>query len=344
MQLLIGNLIVFTQSFTGMTLDLTKVSDHLQLKVNSPQIAGTIQVPVNSSQALQANLDYWYISLPKQSGSNKVTAKQAAQIPPLAISVQNFFIDNGALGAVNLTTQPEANGMDITNLSINNPNLSAKLSGRLWHEALHDWSSINSSIDAKNLGAALQQLGYTNLMTGGQGTINIDLSWQGILLSPDVSTLVGNIDFNLTKGSLSEVNPGFGRILGLLNVGSWLRRIELNFTDITDKGLAFDTLSGSYKFSNGIASTAGVDLSGPAMSMTMNGNVNLINNTIDQTIVVMPHTSGSLGLIAGVIGGPIVGVATWLADSVLSNTVLKGKGITYSVTGPISKPEVNLVQ
>ena len=76
------------------------------------------------------------------------------------------------------------------------------------------------------------------------------------------------------------------------------------------------------------------------MNLLLRGDINLKAKTVNQQVVVMPQIGGGLAVAAGVIGGPIVGVATWVADKVLTSTILKDKGILLSVTGPWSDPVV----
>lgn len=343
-QLSIAKLDIYDQIFTNLKLSLRKQNNDLQLLLSSPEIAGTVLLPINDT-ALRANLAYWHwTSKGGTSSPQAISAQALANVPPLTVSVQQFFANNTLIGKVNLMTHPTSTGMEIDSLAVSNDNLTAHLSGNISNENQSDRVNLSANINAKNFGAGLSQIGYTHFMSAGQGTLNADLSWRGSLFEPDMTSLVGEINVDLKKGSLSEVNPGISRLIGLLNINSWLRRIELNFSDVTDRGLAFDTLKGHFYVVNGAATTDDAALAGPALVLNMTGNMNLADQTLNETVVVIPQVGGGLALAAGLIGGPVVGIATWLADSVLSNTVLKGKGIQYHVTGTFSKPQFNAVQ
>ena len=134
------------------------------------------------------------------------------------------------------------------------------------------------------------------------------------------------------------------KILGLFSVGSLFKRLSLNFTDLTEKGLSFDSLKGEYKIQNSIAHTDAVYLDGPSVNLVLRGDINLAEKTLNQNVVVMPQVGGGIALAAGLIGGPIVGVATWVADKVLVNTVLRNRGLLFHVSGPWDNPVIKSVQ
>ena len=78
--------------------------------------------------------------------------------------------------------------------------------------------------------------------------------------------------------------------------------------------------------------------------MVLRGDINLADKTLDQNVVVMPQVGGGIALAAGLIGGPIVGVATWVADKVLTSTVLRDHGLLFHVSRPWDNPVVKSMQ
>jgi uncharacterized protein YhdP len=177
-------------------------------------------------------------------------------------------------------------------------------------------------------------------MQDGSGSIDFQLGWLGSVTQPNLPSIAGKVDFNLKNGGLSKLNPGVIRLLGLFSLDSLIRHLSLNFSDMTDKGLAFDTITGDYVIANSIASTQNFRLTGPSLDLILEGQVNLAEQTLNQTVTVIPHVGGGLALAATLIGGPVAGAATWVADKVISSTLLKDKGIVYLVTGTWDKPVV----
>jgi uncharacterized protein YhdP len=62
--------------------------------------------------------------------------------------------------------------------------------------------------------------------------------------------LNGHLSMHLDNGVLPGVNAhGASKILGLLSFSSLPRCLTLNFSDLTSKGLAFDSIGGTSRLS-----------------------------------------------------------------------------------------------
>jgi len=61
-------------------------------------------------------------------------------------------------------------------------------------------------------------------------------------------------------------------------------------------------------------------------------------------ITLTPQVGDSIAVAATIVGGPIIGAATWFANQVLSKTLFKHAGlIRYHVQGPWAKPQAQEV-
>jgi uncharacterized protein (TIGR02099 family) len=334
-----ANLDIYGQNYNDLSLTLSRGTGDTALSVAAPLVEGSILIPDQMNQTWQAKLDYLSLQANQQASEPAISSAMLKSVPPLKLAVKALSIGKVDWGNVSLNTTPLDNGISLDALNVVNPNFSLTLKGSQVAGQGKEQVQLQGNLTAENFGAALSQIGYNNVMIDGKGPIGFNFTWQGSINTPEINTLNGNLNFALKDGSLSDVNPGISRLLGLLNINSWWRRLQLNFSDVTGKGLGFDTLSADVSIKNGVASTSNLALSGPGVSINSSGDIDLVNKTIDQTLVVMPQTAGGLALVAGVVGGPIVGVATWAADSLLSNTVLKGRGLKYHVSGVLGKPE-----
>ena len=67
-----------------------------------------------------------------------------------------------------------------------------------------------------------------------------------------------NID--MRDGQLVKVQPGVGRVLGLLSLAQLPRRLTLDFRDFFEKGFAFDRIHGDVRVAAGSARTANLSI------------------------------------------------------------------------------------
>lgn len=276
---------------------------------------------------------------------------QLKSLPNVDLHIQDWQEgvgkDSRDLGALQTLFIKNPQGFEFKNIQWTNPNI--KINGEIsW---LNHLFLIQGHSDGSNYGNVLALLGLENFLSQTSGTVDFKLTWQGEknlsgvdLVSPDIRTLNGQVKFDLKNGMLSNVDPGMSRFLGLFSLDSLSQRLAFNFNDMTHKGLAFNTLSGQYDLSQGIAETQKVELSGPALDLLLKGSVDLPNKTMDQTVLVSPHLDSSIAIVAGILGGPVVGLVTWLADHVLSDTLFKNTGLLYHLYGPWDHPEFKIIE
>ncbi|WP_348240492.1 AsmA-like C-terminal region-containing protein, partial [Salmonella enterica] len=71
-------------------------------------------------------------------------------------------------------------------------------------------------------------------------------------------------------------------MLGLFSVAALPRRLALDFSDLTDKGLSFDTIHGDFELRDGNAYTNNLLLRGPAAEIGVAGRTGLSSQDFDQ--------------------------------------------------------------
>jgi uncharacterized protein YhdP len=142
---------------------------------------------------------------------------------------------------------------------------------------------------------------------------------------------------------LIGIKPGAGRVLGLASVAALPRRLALDFSDLTDKGFAFDTARGDFDLRDGNAYTDNVLVKGPAAEIGMIGRVGLKNKDYDQTAVVTGSIGNSLPA-AALLGGPVLGAAVLVFTQVFKQPL---KGLArgyYRITGSWDNPTVERIK
>jgi uncharacterized protein YhdP len=118
------------------------------------------------------------------------------------------------------------------------------------------------------------------------------------------------------------------------------RRISLDFRDIFSEGLAFDEIVGAVKVVKGVASTDNLRITGPAARIAMNGQVDLAKETQALRVKVNPQLSDTVSVAGALIGGPVAGVAAFLAQKLLKDPLDQIASYEYDVTGSWSDPQV----
>ena len=164
------------------------------------------------------------------------------------------------------------------------------------------------------------------------------LNWAGSPHEFDTTHLNGSLQFELQKGQILKVQPGVGRLLGLLSLQSLPRRLTLDFRDLFSNGFAFDKISASVKIDQGILRSDNFKMAGPAADVTIKGETNLQKETQHLKVKVMPRISDTLSL-AALAGGPLVGAVAFLAQKILKDPLNKIASTEYEIVGTWDNPQ-----
>ena len=200
---------------------------------------------------------------------------------------------------------------------------------------------LNLSWDIKDLGKTLKRFGHPDTIKGGEGELTGQLNWAGSPHEFNTLALNGNLQFEIRKGQILKVQPGVGRLLGLLSLQSLPRRLSLDFRDLFSNGFAFDKINATVKIDRGVMSSDNFEMGGPAADVTIKGETNLQKETQQLFVNVMPHISDSLSL-AALAGGPLAGAVAFLAQKVLKDPLNKIASTEYQIIGTWDNPqEVN---
>jgi uncharacterized protein YhdP len=202
---------------------------------------------------------------------------------------------------------------------------------------------IEGTLSSTDVGATLKQLDYDVVIEAKSGKMDFDLSWLGAPTEAALSVATGHVQAALDKGQITGLKPGAGRVVGLASVAALPRRLALDFSDLTDKGFAFDTIRGDFDLADGSAKTDNVLVKGPAAEIGLIGRVGLKNKDYDQIAVVTGNVSSPLPL-AAFAAGPVIGGAVLLFTQVFKQPL---KGLArgyYRITGNWDNPTVERIK
>jgi uncharacterized protein YhdP len=89
-------------------------------------------------------------------------------------------------------------------------------------------------------------------------------------------------------------------VLGILAMAQWIKRLQLDFSDVYKEGLSFNSIKGRFDLSKGKALTHNLVVDAVPAKITLSGDTDLINHTVDHIVDVTPKSAEALP-IAGTI-------------------------------------------
>lgn len=318
------------------------------LSLDGATVAGRLQVPVDMSTGiLRADLRYLHVpGLPEGfdeigDGETLTGDLTPADMPGLDIEIDELTFNELALGRLRIHGFLEPSGdYLLSGNTLNGAEQRIDIEGR-WRAAGRTEASL--SMRSEDVGAALSAYGYEDAMRRGRGRLSADLSWPGGPADFSMASVGGDLKLSLRDGQLVQVEPGAGRLFGLVSVALLPRRLALNFSDVFEEGFAFDRLKADFRLADGIASPRELYMEGPSARISAEGDVNLVEGTYDQTVTVMPKASATLPIIGGLLGGPPGAAALFIAQRFLSGGLDDVARLRYRITGPLDDPEISRV-
>jgi uncharacterized protein (TIGR02099 family) len=275
--------------------------------------------------------------------SGASTAGNAAQspvdeMPGLDIEVDQFLLHGKPLGKLKLIADNRDGTWD-AKLDIENDD--GKLSGEgKWRPSTtQPDTQLKFSLNAKSIEKLLTRLGYSDAVRRGRATLEGNLSWNGTPYMLDYPSLNGTLNLDAANGQFNKLEPGVGRLLGILSLQSLPRRITLDFRDIFSEGFAFDSIAGQFNLSHGVMDTQNLQIQGPAAKVLMSGSVSLPHETQNLKVRVQPAISETLS-VGWMLANPAAGAIAWLAQKVLQDPLGQAFAFEYSITGTWADPKV----
>ncbi len=257
-------------------------------------------------------------------------------------SANDFSWDGREFGNVQATLTKHDDGISLDQLSATNPSFTVKGQGE-WRGKDAGLGSIEGSLTSTDVQATLAQLGYAGVISAKSGQVDFDLHWVGAPTADAMRDMTGHVKVAIDKGQLLSVKPGAGRVLGLASIAALPRRLFGDFSDVTDKGLAFDTARGDFDFHGGNAYTDNVLIKGPAAEIGLIGRIGLKNKDYDQTAVVTGSISNTFPIAGALAGGPVTAAVVLLFTQVFKQPL---NGLTrayYRITGGWDNPTIERI-
>lgn len=258
--------------------------------------------------------------------------------------IDQVRLDGRTLGSLSGRWHSDDQRIDISPLQVRMDGLDAN--GKLvWERAgsLPSLSRLRLEADAGDLGKTMASLGADNVLQTDSGKINTQLAWPGAPWQFDVERVNGSINAELGSGRLTFVQSRWANLVSLLNLDNLVRRLQLNFSDVTRSGIAFKSINARTTLHDGVVRTVEpVLFDGSATHFSVAGQVDIPARTLDAHLGVTVPVTQNLPLAAVLVGAPQVGGVLYLLHKLFEPWFDRVSQVHYHVAGPWETPQVKL--
>ncbi|WP_018140636.1 YhdP family protein [Thioalkalivibrio sp. ALJ7] len=349
-------------AFPGLRFLARRADSGWDMEAASDWLAGEAQwrpLAADERGRLEANLSHlliedldWGDSEPESQADPRPveagTFEDPRVWPSVALALDSLALGDYRFADIQLGLEPQANGLVVRGLEVRAPegDLHADATG-VWQVDAEGWpeARLDVTLVGDDWGGALQSAGLSRALVGGSGDGTLSLSWPGALYAPRLAHLAGAMELALEDGRLADVEPGAGRLLGLVSLDVLPRRLRLDFRDVFTEGLSFSELTADAVLQDGDLHVPGLRMEGPSARVRLSGRTGLVARDYDHEIVVVPSLRTALPIVGALVGGPVTGVVVLIAERVLGigDQIEEAARVEYAVTGAWDDPQIRVL-
>ncbi len=315
----------------------------LRVQVSGQDVSGTLTWRPAGEQPARLSAQFRQLAVPERVDvagppGNRFTVP-ASGFPLLDVSIEDFRMEGRPFGRLEAVARGTAGGLAIERLALVHPDSVFQMSG-LWRDSGQGETRAELALDVKDAGKLLARLGYPDTLRHGSGKIQGHATWEGSPADFALATLAGQLQFEARSGQFLQVDPGAGKLLGVLSLQALPRRLSFDFRDIFSKGFAFDDIGATLRIARGVLYSDDLKMRGPSAKVNMSGLADLNQETVQLRVKVIPKLSEGVAVAGALLGGPVAGVGVLAAQKLLRDPIEEASSQEYLVSGAWQAPDV----
>ncbi len=325
-----------------------------ELAFVSEPVAGRLLARID--EPLELELDH--LRWPPAASDNS-TAFAVSDIDPAAFMPMNVRIDalewqGTAVGALAFELRPAAEILVIEGIrgDLRGLEFGPDEEGRSrleWRFGARPQSRYQGRIFGHQSSRVLEDWGLAPTLDSESFVFDLDFAWPGSPMKLSARELDGRVRIDIGRGRFVQVEAGTGplRLIGLFNFATIARRMRLDFTDVYQRGMAFDDITGVLDFDSGrVRSARPLSIRGPGSSFRIGAELDLVSQALEGDIIVTLPVSRNLPWYAAyaiLLANPITGAGVLVAERVFRDQIDRFSSARYRLRGSLDQPEVDFV-
>lgn len=337
-----AELAVLGRAFADTRVRMRPLDGGSRVEFDGEGLMGRVVLP-NDRAARGVTAEFERLHLPEAAPSAPTRGIDPADLPPLHLWVKDLRLGAAQLGEARVETFPVAGGLRVEQFETRSDVISISARGEWTLVGGSERSRFDVGFTAEDLGRMLAALGFAGIVDGGQTLVQIDGAWAGSPAQFGLPRIAGTLTAKVGQGRILDVNPGAGRLLGLVSLQAIPRRLALDFSDFFRSGMSFDSIEGRFELRTGDAWTTDLMVRGPSADIAVSGRTGLSARDYDQELQVTPKVGGVLPVVGAIAAGPVGVAAGLVAQGMLRSPIDQMARARYRVTGSWDKPSIDLI-
>lgn len=284
---------------------------------------------------------------PTSSAENNIIL---ADIPSLNIRIDHLLIDDMDVGSISTELRSSEKALRFEKLLATGTGYQLRDgtgttgSTMLWKQNADGTyqSEFHGLLHMQGKQPALTQMGVDVFILGKDIYLYADLTWPGAPQDANVKTIAGNVYTEGKNGKYLQASPNAAmRALGFINIATWARRLQLDFSDLNSDGISFDEYKGKLEFNNGVMKfSEPLEINSPSSALALSGKALLNKELLDLRLIATLPVGNNATWIAALAGGLPAAAGVYLVSKVFDKQINSLTSLSYTITGPMNDPNI----
>jgi uncharacterized protein (TIGR02099 family) len=342
--LLIADLFAVGQHLQGHHVRVDRSARDWLVQVEGEHIVGSVFVPYDFGSERAMVVEMERLHLPGDDESvDEPSPPDPTTLPPITLTAGDFALGDRHFGALEARVERVADGLEATTITTKDDTFEIMGTGK-WVadelDPLGSRTSLTTTLTSNDVMRTMTRLNFTPGIDSDQMDAQVDLSWSGGPRADFLDVLDGEVQVQFGNGQLEEVEPGAGRVFGLMSIVALPRRLSFDFRDVFSKGFGFDKIAGTFRIVDGESYTCDLSLAGPAADIGIVGRASLANRDYQQTAVVSANVGNTLPIVGAVVAGPQAAAALLIFSQIFKKPLQEVGQFYYGISGSWDEPIV----
>jgi len=272
---------------------------------------------------------------------------EPSQLPTVNLNLAELYLGTRNFGHWKVESRPLDNGLHLQVLDSDTKGLQVK-GDVFWEQTngVHKTRLDMLTLHSDDVGRIQRAFRQEAVIEAKDMNGTLQLSWSGSPLAFNVETLHGLASLRMKDGTMAAEGAGALKAFGALNFNAIARRLTLDFSDLYQKGVAFDVFKGKVKIEGGLMTfTEPMTMDGPGGTFLTSGSTDLSKETLDMKMVVTFPVSSTLPVVALLAGlAPPVAASIYVTEKLIGDELERFTSARYNVKGTWQEPDLKIDQ
>ena len=196
-------------------------------------------------------------------------------------------------------------------------------------------TQLSFELDIRNAGALLDRMGLPHTLRDDRGKLEGRVGWLGSPLSMDYPACRASCRCSWTTARSSPSSRARRACSACSACKGCCASPRSTSAACPARGTVFDTISGNGTIANGIGTISDFRLKGSQLNATMTGSADLLRETQDLRVAVVPRINATSTSVAAAFVNPALGIGTLAAQLLFADEFSASRSTTTSsAAGP----------